>query len=155
MVNGDRTLGGMSIRWIAKNKPAPEVPLDKPRLEHLFRMTSIVSMCVRTQRLSTLATILLILLSCVGCGKRPQGFGHDAAVVENVVLVTAFPSGRPIGYEDVSQDREGSVKGARFLRGLRTLDRSLPVPADRIGQTRRYESIPRDRKRGPRLPSAP
>jgi len=125
----------MSICWIAKNKPAPEVPLGKPRLEHLFRMTSIVSMCVRTQRLSTLATILLILLSCVGCGKRPQGFGHDAAVVENVVLVTIDTLRADhvgcFGYQSVRTGHLDSLaaRGTRFAQAVTPVPLTLPSHA--------------------------
>ena len=92
-------------------------------------------MCVRMQNLSTIARIFLVSLLCVNCGKRPQRSDHDAAVVENVVLVTIDTLRADhigcFGYQLVQTPHLDSLaaRGTRFAQAVTPVPLTLPSHA--------------------------
>src|SRR5215475_7452898 len=94
-----------------------------------------MSMCTKMRRHFTVARTFLAALLCVSCAKHREEAGHDAAVVENVVLVTidtlrADHVGR-FGYQSVQTPHLDSLatRGTRFAQAVTPLPLTLPSHA--------------------------
>ena len=98
-------------------------------------MTPVTPMCAGMPRLSAITRIFLIPLLCVGCGKRPEGSGHDAALIENVVLVTIDTLRADhigcFGYQLIQTPHLDSLaaRGTRFAQAVTSVPLTLPSHA--------------------------